>query len=603
MHTPSLDMWQFATLLVEDLGDTLGPFKPIVSGWIRSRALAKIASCSSLLDVSAAKIADKDVLKSLLQVEALFKKNSAFTNSKEARAAAVANFWRAEKLCRISNKRLEWYYVHRDRLDPELNSYLDRMEVTIRDIFGSFHDFLEELPTLWRVTDGATAAKPRKDTSPTRKMSVWQDVSPKAAPILNLLMKYLGVKRPRLRITRANRISFVPKNWKTDRTIACEPNGNMLLQSAVDQWLKGRLKRFGCDLTDQSRNQFLSWLASVTELYATVDLAMASDTCCYNLVAWLVPEEWFTFLDAIRSQEGTNDELGTFRYAKFSSMGNGATFVLETAIFLAAVLAVGSKRNEVYGDDIIIESSLVPKLQKLLGFLGFGLNTDKTHVKGWYYESCGTHWFAGHHITPYYQRTNGDLLTERCLQVNGLVEQVVPYGKAWERLLEFSLESKLLVVPQNGDPCSGVWASISDVKKLGNYRRGFKEGANYSDWIPSYRCYIKKGEQRRSSKLGAWFLNLYQRFKESSSFNHDIRKRDLIASVEGRFLGDGAELAEFLRLIRNSEPTRNTSDRENTGKFRFRTKWRPYVPLMVESEGPSQMHCAFGYDLRCKAQV
>ena len=49
-----------------------------------------------------------------------------------------------------------------------------------------------------------------------------------------------------------NRITTVPKNGLTDRSIAIEPTMNLYLQLGVDGFIRKRLKRWGIDLDDQT---------------------------------------------------------------------------------------------------------------------------------------------------------------------------------------------------------------------------------------------------------------------------------------------------------------------------------------------------------------
>jgi len=111
----------------------------------------------------------------------------------------------------------------------------------------------------------------------------------------------------------------------------------------------------------------MSRLASINDDFVTVDLSMASDTVAYNAVGWLFPIQWFKFLCDVRSPKGAG--FGQhFKYAKFSSMGNGATFGVETLIFAALCKSTGAEEFAVYGDDIVIHKRHYPLLHKLLAF-------------------------------------------------------------------------------------------------------------------------------------------------------------------------------------------------------------------------------------------
>jgi hypothetical protein len=208
-------------------------------------------------------------------------------------------------------------------------------------------------------------------------------------------------------------------------------------------------------------------LGSLTGAYATLDLAMASDTVSYNVVAWLLPHEWFELLDSLRAS-GFRGPFGEGTYAKFSSMGNGATFVLETTIFGAACKAVGCRNWSVYGDDIIVEADKAADLLRLLRFLGFVINREKSFVEGPFRESCGADWYRGVNITPFYLRGTPRTLGDWCHLVNGLVSLGYPGSKLWKLANRLIAKHRLPLVPFGVDDSTGVWidANTAWTKKI-----------------------------------------------------------------------------------------------------------------------------------------
>lgn len=218
-----------------------------------------------------------------------------------------------------------------------------------------------------------------------------------------------------------NNIAFVPKTAKTDRTIAAEPTLNGYLQLGVDSWLKDRLEMVGVTLRDDRKNRALAWQGSRGghNPFVTIDLSMASDSLAIQLVKELVPDDWFVFLDAIRSPSFRMPEDSTsHRYEKFVSMGNGFCFPLQSLIFAAAVHAVTgcTQHNEfaVFGDDIIVRQSDALLLIELLRYMGFRHNQDKTFVFGSFRESCGGDYLGGVNVRPfvlkYLPATSRDLI-------------------------------------------------------------------------------------------------------------------------------------------------------------------------------------------------
>lgn len=219
-----------------------------------------------------------------------------------------------------------------------------------------------------------------------------------------------------LKIVRGNRVVTVPKNAKTERVIAIEPDLNMFLQKGIGGLMRERLKKVGCDLNDQTRNQRLARTGSISGDLATIDLSGASDSLALEVVRRLVPDTWLRAIEITRSAEGVLPDGTVIPYQKVSSMGNGFTFELESLIFHAAVRAcrlyhpkaAGKHPFGVYGDDIIVSTQIAPILIDLLAVLGFSTNSSKTFVDGPFRESCGKHYFRGWDVTPFYIREGVD---------------------------------------------------------------------------------------------------------------------------------------------------------------------------------------------------
>lgn len=211
-------------------------------------------------------------------------------------------------------------------------------------------------------------------------------------------------------------IDFVPKDASTDRGIAFGASLNLFLQLGVNSYLTERLQRVSVTLTDQSRNQRFAHLGSrywardgvsSPDQFSTIDLASASDTIATEVVKLLLPSDWFAFLSDLRHESGM---LGDQRlvYEKFSAMGNGFTFPLESMIFWAVskaaqeVEGIPVTHNDiaVYGDDIIVRLRGAHLTIQALTFLGFSVNTEKSFLEGPFKESCGCDYFQGHDVRP-----------------------------------------------------------------------------------------------------------------------------------------------------------------------------------------------------------
>jgi len=214
--------------------------------------------------------------------------------------------------------------------------------------------------------------------------------------------------RERAVVSNHNKISFVPKTAKTERSIAVEPFLNGFVQSGVDGYLKRRLLRHaGIDLSSQEVNQAMALSGSLGGVnpYATIDLAAASDSLSIAVVKDLLPPCWFEFLSDIRATHFELPDGSIHKYQKFCSMGNGFCFPLQTLIYSSVCYAAAQMTGapddfSVYGDDIIVRQSEALLVIEILQALGFTVNTEKTFIVGPFRESCGSDWFLGQDVRP-----------------------------------------------------------------------------------------------------------------------------------------------------------------------------------------------------------
>lgn len=234
----------------------------------------------------------------------------------------------------------------------------------------------------------------------------WFLRNPKLLSTLKSIDGKLGVE-----CRLSNRVTFVRKNAKTDRSIAIEPSLNVMFQLGLHEYLMGVFahKRVAT-LNDQRPNQFLSGIGSGPlgiHGLATLDLSAASDSITTGLVARLIPDDWLHLLNSLRCSHSVLDGVSV-KLEKFSSMGNGFTFALETLIFKALAEAARDwgrgTITSVYGDDIIIDCKCALLLTDLLDYCGLSINTDKSFIAGSFKESCGADWLNGKLITPVYIR-------------------------------------------------------------------------------------------------------------------------------------------------------------------------------------------------------
>lgn len=376
----------------------------------------------------------------------------------DLKAIALSAFSTAEAHCRDSNARLK----DQTRLTPAFNAVMLTAKRKIADLLGECPKYFDFSQGMWgpgvTVTlkgDMATLYDKLRESS----ISVSRTAVPYLAAELGRDLHWANARgipaeavfTPlpcEFKITDFCTVTTVPKNSKTDRTIAIEPSGNIFLQKGVGRFIRERLRTIGIDLNDQSVNQGLAREGSITGLLATLDLKAASDTVCRELVAQLLPYDWWCLLDRLRSRcYRLPDSKTSVSFEKFSTMGNGFTFELESLLFWAicSAASLASGRNgwcAVYGDDLVVETSVVAQTCEALQGAGFTLNLKKSHWTSPFRESCGGHYFGGRDVTPIYQKET--LATyEECLAAANRIHRkafghmqdptVLPRSKNFER--------------------------------------------------------------------------------------------------------------------------------------------------------------------------
>lgn len=211
-----------------------------------------------------------------------------------------------------------------------------------------------------------------------------------------------------------SRISFAKKNAEVSRVICTECGANMMLQGGISGVIETRLKEVGIDLSIQSNlNKELARLGSIDGSLATEDLRSASDSISLELVQRYVPMPLRSWLLRTRSPVTILPDRTELELPMVSTMGNGFTFSLMTAIFTCVVKACHvlkglpfhtgmAKRWGVFGDDIIVPTGMIASVRRLLHLLGFQSNLAKSFDVGPFRESCGGDYFLGHDVRGVY---------------------------------------------------------------------------------------------------------------------------------------------------------------------------------------------------------
>lgn len=359
--------------------------------------------------------------------------------SPEKERATWERFSAAEEACLRTNERLLHDKTGYSVSSQSVWSQINEARRKISRVLGDFD--WNEAAHGFSFGPGATTRLPRRRADRAYKYSGTPETTPG-----NLALAYAAISSIPLwkesllsqggavpKVRDGNKIITVPKNFKTNRVIAVEPDMNMYVQKGIGTMIRKRLKRVGVDLDDQRVNQNFAQLGVRANL-ATIDLSMASDTVSYEIVRQLLPSDWFEALEQCRSPVGFLPSGERVVYRKFSSMGNGYTFELESLIFWALCQACASAHSvdatsiSVYGDDIIFPAERYHELKELLEFVGFLVNDKKSFASGPFRESCGKHYFNGFDVTPFYVRRPISKLTDLFVLHNNLYRWV---GRNW----------------------------------------------------------------------------------------------------------------------------------------------------------------------------
>jgi hypothetical protein len=408
-------------------------------------------------------------------------------------AAATKSFWKAERFVRRCNKLAKHHreaplIVRARAIIAEILPRYSWEEATKRAYFGpgvncgvSWNEtdtavklYLDKTvtPLLRRQLQHAASFVPgylyfeglrvfRDENLDTMvRLGGWQPPHKSAISFLTAL----GLCRLQntAKTVSGGKFSTAPKDALTFRGIDIQPAMNSFLQNGQGVWMSEILASYSQQLNsrDQKRNRVLAYAGSASGMLATIDLSSASDTIGCELVKSLLPADWYAGLRLTRAPTtfigGKNHKL-----AKFSSMGNGYTFPLETLVFYAisrAAIEVDAYKNtyevaipkvdysatadtqpnlggpganrepSVYGDDIICVAKDAPLVLKALRDCGFWPNKKKSFYTGPFRESCGHDYRYGQYIRPVFLRRPIEWSFELYNQINQVVN---PFGLGW----------------------------------------------------------------------------------------------------------------------------------------------------------------------------
>lgn len=350
----------------------------------------------------------------LRQALALFQKYQGLPLDIDREAVAYGKFVAAEQQCHVTNQTFLAWTQGRFQFRPCVEAVLHSAQRKISRVLGEAPD-VRDLELLF--SNGATTDVPKRKSNPRQKLSAGFQCSASLLPLLPALASMMpgwaqfalgGIKQLRS-LVRDGQLDFVAKTATTDRPIVKQPSLNVMFQRGVGRVIEDRIGVVGLNTRDQTQNQRLARVGSLDGSLATIDLSSASDTIAYRLVQHLLPEEWLTLLDYGRTPT-VRYKGQRIRVEKYSDMGNGFTFPLQTLIFWALASATCDvfgieNRAVAYGDDIIVTAAAAPHLIGVLHDLGFTANPAKSFWQGPFRESCGADYFRGIDIRPWYAKS------------------------------------------------------------------------------------------------------------------------------------------------------------------------------------------------------
>lgn len=324
------------------------------------------------------------------------------------------------------------------------------------------------------------------------------------------------------RVVAGNKLSFVPKNVDTSRTICIEPSLNMFAQLGFAAVLSDRLKDlYSIDLSTQPDiNRELARQGSLSGNLCTIDLESASDTISLRMIEQNLPSDVVRWLKLLRSPV-CETPRGQVELRMVSTMGNGFTFPLQTAIFSSVVLAakrfLGRPRTRagtdwsVFGDDIITHRTDVGAVLSLLRILGFTVNPLKSFFEGPFRESCGSDYFRGQDVRGVYIKSL-QTRQDRYVAINRLNDWSAIHGVSLPRTIRLLLST----VPYNRVP---VWeADTAGIRVTSRQALDLKRGSKWlyrrDEFRPSVLRFdegivrVPRGGKRRFYNVGALYLAL-----------------------------------------------------------------------------------------------
>jgi hypothetical protein len=215
------------------------------------------------------------------------------------------------------------------------------------------------------------------------------------------------------------KVVLVPKDSRGPRLISCEPLEFQWIQQGLGRKMASHLEygspytKGQVNFTRQDINSNLAKTSSASQQYATLDLKDASDRVSLELVRRIFEDtpDLLRALEASRTTETLLPDGRVVSLLKYAPMGSALCFPVEAYVFWVIIVSalishsklplekVGSQVF-VYGDDIIVPTEWALVSIQALESFGLRVNRDKSCIKGYFRESCGTDAYNGVDVTP-----------------------------------------------------------------------------------------------------------------------------------------------------------------------------------------------------------
>jgi hypothetical protein len=315
-----------------------------------------------------------------------------------------------------------------DRLDDRSFQTLQLARYFFRRDWDAFDPFNgDNIP---RPGPGATSSPVHKSMryEPHRFFTSHQQSFPyedwfyaNAWGVVNDARKFMRIRKYRISKPTA-RMKYVFKYYMKPRGICIEENEPQFLQQGLARAIWAHICKIKLQKhigrSDQQLHRDLALESSITMEEGTLDMEGGSDRVPRDIVSWIAQDN-VDFHNALMC-------LSTRRVApppelegapalllnKYAPMGSGLCFPVMGLMHYYLIAAIVYRHTGnlildklyVYGDDIVLPSSVAWSVFSELPKFGMKLNREKSFVRSLFRESCGCHAYSGVDITPVFFR-------------------------------------------------------------------------------------------------------------------------------------------------------------------------------------------------------